>query len=525
MSNNDFENFFGDEEDDLFGGSDLDNLEDLQPSFPEDDVDEFGEVEEEGGISTTFKVAAALLGAVFLGLMGVIAFLILGGDDSISSSALTATAITLKNQEVETSVAASETAISVTETAVALLETSVAQTKTAEAIITATAEEGVRRTQVSFEETKAALDATATQIVLGATQTASVATPTPGTITIVIRDPLANNAPAANVPVCVFIDDGDGVFNPAPGSLSACLPVAGAVSPTSPAAAASPSPTLATSGGELNPIFQTSTAQAGGAGGVTSTSPTPGLNPIFQTSTAQAGGQIAPPAGGVTQTPAQIPATATSQAPAQPPTPTLEAGGAGFGESFSAAPYLLPVGRSISGPDSSGEVAQQEGGDEQYNPGQVFYTNDQGQLVITGLPPGRYWIKIADQIVNFEVTTEAQLLPVDVGTGEPIELLIEGAAQVPGPGDTGGGSPTSIIPSPTTEIVNPIVATQTAAALQTAAAQGTVPPPSPQGTLTGTGLFSGDSNEVTSTDLLILALAGMVLVGVVMAARRLRSTS
>ncbi|MBZ0304855.1 MAG: hypothetical protein K8I82_02185 [Anaerolineae bacterium] len=525
MSGNDFENFFpDDDDDDLFGGSDLDNLEDLEPSFPEDTGDAFDDLdEEEGGLSTTFKVAIALMAAVFLGLMGVIAFLVLNSEEGLSPSAQTATAISSTNQAVETSVAASETAISIQETGVALTETSVAGTKVAEEIVRTTQTQSALNTQVAFEETKSALDATATQFQVAAMLTASAVTPTPPTFTVVIRDPLSNNAPAANVPVCIFIDDGDGVFNPAPGTTSSCLPAEASSSSLS-----APSPTSPLSGptqeGE-NPIFQASTAQAAtataGTGGGVTGGPTAQatLNPIFQTSTAQAGGsqQIAPPVG----TPASIPATATQQAPVIPATPTAEGGGAGFNSGFSL--YMQPVGRSFSDPDDGREVAQGEGGDEQVNPGQVFYTNDQGQLVITGLPPGQYWVKIADRIVNFEVTTDAQLLTLDTGTGEPIELLVEGSSQPV------GGSGGQIIPSPTTEVINPILATQNAAGTQTAIAGGgvvvqdTVTPIATQ--LEDTGLFSGDSSEVTSTDLLILALAGMVLVGVVMAARRLRATA
>ncbi len=525
MSSNDFENFFPDDEDDIFGGSDLDNLEELEPGLLEDREDDFSEPEEEGGVSTRFKVMIALMAAVFLGLVGVIAFVLINSEEGLSPSAQTATAISSTNQAVETSVAASETAISVQETGVALTETSVAGTKVAEEIVRTTQTQSALNTQVAFEETKSALDATATQFQVAAMLTASAVTPTPPTFTVVIRDPLANNAPAANVPVCIFIDDGDGVFNPAPGTTSSCLPAEANSSSLS-----APSPTSPLSGptqtGE-NPIFQASTAQAAmtatasAGGGVTGGSTAQAtLNPIFQTSTAVAGGnqQIVPPAG----TPASIPATATRQAPVIPATPTSEAGGSGYSDGF--ALYLQPVGRSFSDPDDGREVAQGDGGDEQVNPGQVFYTNEQGQLVITGLPPGRYWVKIADRIVNFEVTTDAQLLTLDTGTGEPIELLIEGASQ-----PVGGTGGQTLIPSPTTEVINPILATQSAAGTQTAIAGGGVvvqDTPTPIATeLEDAGLFSGDSSEVTSTDLLILGLAGMVLVGVVMAARRLRAAA
>lgn len=545
MSNQqNFENFWDDDDSDneLFKGNDLGNLDDFdQPSFPEDDFGDLPEVEEEGGISRTFIIAGGVLGVAFLGLMGLIGFLLLRDDGSVSASALTATAITLNNQRVETEVAGSQTAVVVQGNATATAEQILAATETAEAIQRVTATQQAVGTAIEQTKVQQDINATFTAVVVAQTLTAEAASPTPGTIALQIIDPDAGNAPVANVLVCVFLDDGDGQFDPAAGTTPLCLPVGqtpgtqsggGTTQTTSTAVPSGTTPTATTATGgaggttsvpPLNPIFQTSTAAAGGNTG------TGGINPIFQTSTAAASGGSTGTTGGqtgttptATQAPAQIPTTVTQTSPGSPPSPTPEA--SGFGDSYSAVPYVAPVGRSIDDPDGANQIAQ-EGGQGDEVVGQIT-TNEQGQLVISGLPPGQYWIKIADTTLQFEVTTEAQLITLEPSTGgPPIQVLIPGAVASPTPVSNDDGT---IVPSPTRDSLiptnTPLSPFDQTATAQFALTQGVTIPPSPD-QLENTGLFSGDSDEVTGADLLILGLIGMVLVGVVLAARRLRAAA
>lgn len=494
----------------MFGDSS--NLNDFdefdEASFPEDDFDDLPDVEEEGGISRTFLIAGGVLGAAFLGLMGVIGILLLSGEDGLSQSAIDATNISGTNFAIQTQVAVSQTAISEQETAVVLTEQAGFSTQTAVAAQQSTATQVAVETSLAATQQQVDIQATATQAAVFAEQTVAAASPTPGQLSGVIVDPSAGNAPVANALVCIFLDDGDGVFNPAEDTSPLC--VAQGQGGASVPAATTPAP-----------ASPTVAAPSAGSPTVAATTPadsTPSqLNPIFQTSTAAAAATAAAGQGGAaTQPPAQIPSTATPASGGVPASPTPE--GSGFNENFSAGVYS--VGRSIDGPGNSGILAQ-EGGDGDEVVGQIT-TDAEGRFVITGLPPGQYWIKIADRTLTFNVTTEPQLITFDTGSGAPVEILIPGAVATPTPEfGTGGATATVGGVIPTDTPINPIDATNTAAVAQTLGV--TIQPSATE--LATTGLFSGDSSEVTGSDLLILGLAGMVLVGVVMAARRMRSAA
>jgi hypothetical protein len=136
-------------------------------------------------------------------------------------------------------------------------------------------------------------------------------------------------------------------------------------------------------------------------------------------------------------------------------------------------------------------------------------TDGQGRFVISELPAGDYWIKIADQTIGIQVTTEEQLLRIPRQDGGVIEIVVPAAV----------GGVGMLTPTPTIEI-NPIFQTSTALAVGSGVPSST---PTLDPTMPETGLFTGEGDDITATDLLILAVIGMVLVGIVLAARRLRS--
>lgn len=480
-----FDDFFQDEEFDLD-----------QPSFGQDDFDEdlVGD-EQEGGVSRSFVVIAALLAVVFVVLVAVGAAIFLArSGEECDEICIQATQISGTNFAIETSVSASQTAITTQSTATREAEIALQATQTQSAAEQATATRNAENTLVAATATQQSIDATATQAAEFVRQTQVVLSSTPPTaVPSDIQGELqVVGGSGAGVTICIFRDDGDGAFDPADNTSVDCSPTA--------LGAAAPSPAVGGGGAGVEPsatpaqpqptVTAEATEEAPPSVGATPTRP---LNPIFQTATAAAAGS----SGGQPAAPSQT----EESAPAEPPTPTPESLESGFDPNL----YAEPVGRSIADPDPSG-LPQQEGGDT--FEGEVI-TDANGRFIIRNLPPGTYWIKVADQTLEIEVTTNPQVLVIPREDAAPIVIEIEGVGPVITP----------------TEI-SPIFQTATAVA-----AAGLPRTPTPEGlgptstALPVTGLFSGEGDDVTGTDLLILAAIGMVLVGVVFAARKMRSAS
>lgn len=511
MSNN-FDDFFQDDDFDLD-----------QPDFASDGFDDelppdFGnESSGGGGASRTFVIIAALLAVVFVILVAVIVALFLGrSGDSCGERCQTATSIAGTNQAIETGIAASETALSTQSTATQEALVALQGTETAVAIVQATATQDALEQAIRQTETQVSVNATATQDQEFINRTATAVAQFTDTPAPVVLDPIegtlrdANGQPLRGITICVFQDNGDGEFNPAESDSIDCSPIAlagvggGAADATEAAteevteeATEEAAPTQAS----LSPLFQTATAAAGGQpaaveteeaapasdeGAAPAATPTGRpLNPIFATATANAAAQQG--AGSTTDS--------STDNSGLPPVPTPEE------SSFDPSLYVPVARQAPPGDDYIGEDI----------------TDANGRYSINVPAAGNYWIKVADQTLQVNITTDGQLIaiPREDG-GAPIEIVvnIEGGAQ----------------PSATPGAISPIEQTATAIAEGRGGGIDTPTPDSGEDTLTGTdtiladtGLFDGKGGDVTAFDLLILALIGAVLVGIVFAARRMRS--
>jgi len=538
-----FDDFFDTSDDDLFGDNQL----------PADDFDEELLLdEEEGGGNRTFIILAAVLAVIFVVLVAVVAALILSGGESCGEDCELATAITIQNETTIAQENAAATEASIFQTSeFETLEADNA-TSTAEFIAQETATRAAQDTAVAATETQESIDATATQVEIFANSTATALasiTPSPtatdpptatpeeveptqdpgvggalpgeGVLAEVdITD--ADGNPLANVVVCIFLDDGDGQFDPSPDTEGNCAvanlfggdssggttdddadtddtdtdngnvdgggdseppdaPTPEGDAPVETEAPATEEPTEPAQ--QLNPIFQTATANAAGAS---------------NTDTTDDGGDT--DAGGT---------DGGFNAPA-PPTP----------ESIDGSSYVpneVAQRRGRTEPHTNGAPFQDDGGDQLEI---ELTTDDQGRLVLPQLPEGSYFIKVADQTVEFDVTTEPQIVQVQLDDGGTLELVVPGTDEEPTPN------------------VPPLFQTATSAAQQTAQAGdgsgGGVPTITQESIgdddtmatpdqLAETGLFDGQGGEVTTTDLIILALIGAVLIGVVFGARRMRA--
>jgi hypothetical protein len=459
---------------------------------------------------------------VFVILVAVGAAMIIGRGGGCDERCQQATDISATNAKIEADIRASETAIMIANTVAAETQVAVQATSTQVAAEQATATQQQVNTAVAATETQVSVDATATQVNIerGATQTAVANftdTPVPtdipvestedtsitegvgggdGGATEVPTQPpspttatslagfsgqvtLPANLQGQTLTVCIFLDDGDGVFDPVPDvSDPNCAPAA--------ASTAVETEEVTEGGGvAVSPVPAASNTPAGGGAAPTTAAP---LNPIFATATAAA--QATANAAG-------------SGGASNPPTPTPE------GSSFNPALYM-PIGRSKIDPIQGG-VAQQEGGDTLINSVTI---DEQGRFILPDLPPGNYWIAVGNvQLqINVQDTVGEQVFTFPREDGEPIVIVVGG--QVP-----------PVTPSPA---ISDIFLTATAVA------GGGIPSPTPPfegvggATVTPsmpeTGLFTGEGDDVTTTDLLILATIGAVLVGVVFAARRMRSS-
>jgi len=151
------------------GFEDLDDLSELDeiPPFEEDlTLPGFEEPGGGGGVSRTFKIIGAFMVLAVIGVVGVLVYVLLQGDDEISSFDQTATSIAQTNAAVQ--VAANNTSTAVIEavqaTGVAIQTMDALSTRTADAL-------AIQRQQTATQE---ALNAVASQTAAAqASQTAA----------------------------------------------------------------------------------------------------------------------------------------------------------------------------------------------------------------------------------------------------------------------------------------------------------------------------------------------------------------
>ncbi len=501
MSNNsEFDFDFGDENDG-FEGNDFDDsmFDDTFGGGPVDEDLPDIEEEERGG-NRTFVIIGVLFMIVFVILSAVIAVILLGGGEECDENCQLATEITGQNQTIEAQVAATETeqSIGATETAITGATQAFVATETAVAAATATREfQDAEATRQVEEQNR---DATATRVAEedAATQTATALTPPPTeTPTATPTDAVeedeeagqgggaaeagdvqgqltdSGGQPIAGVTLCIFQDNGDGEFVPADDAPGDCRP----------------DRFLAVGADDEDDEDATEEAEEEEG---------PSLNPIFATATAAAAAEAGGDDDAATEE-ADTDVVATEE----PATEEAEDGG------FQLPPTPTPEGSNKRlAPDTGARVAQQED-DEDAFVGQVV-TDEDGNFVISGLPAGEYFVRIADQTLPIEVTTEEQVLTLPSDDPDaPFTVVVQAAI-----GTGGAGTPTPTL--------SPFDATGTANAGGDA---GVPPSPTPEGELPTTGLFDGEGDDVTATDLLILALLGGLFIAVVMVARRMRSGS
>jgi hypothetical protein len=520
-----------DEYKDLFPEDDELNLE--EPQFPDEVSDDFGDLppvqDGQVGSSSMFMILVAGLAVVFVILVAVFAAIVIRRDESCNENCRLATEISATNAQVIADTNASQTAIAIANTAAAETQVAVQATSTQVAAEQATATQQQVNTAVAATETQVSVDATATQVNFerGATQTAianftDTPTPTvestedtsitegvgggtgdttpstqvqPASPTTDTSTTLAGFSGQVNLPanlqgqsltVCIFLDDGDGVFDPSSDvSDPNCAP---------PAETTAVETEEVTEGGGVAVTPAPAASDTPAVAAVTPTTAAPPLNPIFATATAAAQATANAAGGGVSG----------------PPSPTPE------GSSFNPALYL-PIGRSKLEP-VQGMVAQQQDGDSLIDSVTI---DAQGRFILPDLPPGNYWIAVGDVRLQINVTDTVgeQVFTFPREDDVPIVIVVSGVG-------VGGPTP-SVEAGPT---LSDIFKTATAVA------GGGIPSPTPPSvvgvggatvtpSMPTTGLFTGEGDDVTTADLLILATIGAVLIGVVFAARRMRSTA
>ncbi|MFP4323820.1 MAG: hypothetical protein ACLFTK_15305, partial [Anaerolineales bacterium] len=251
MSNNDDLFNFETTDDDSFdmGGFDDDNLFDdnLDTSGFDEELPQIEE--EEGRRNRTFVILGVLFMIVFVVLSAIIAVILLGSGEECGENCQLATQITSDNLTTEALQIASVTQQSIieTETAIAVETQSFIATETVIAASTATREfqdaEATRQVESQNQ------DATATRVaeIDAATQTATALTPPPtdtpmaapteaedeeelgtggGAAEQDVQGQLTDRAgrPIAGVTLCIFADNGDGVFEPTSDAPGDCDP-------------------------------------------------------------------------------------------------------------------------------------------------------------------------------------------------------------------------------------------------------------------------------------------------------------
>lgn len=492
-------------DDDLLEG--LDDLGD-EP-FPSDDFEDFPDSldDDDGGPSSVFLIAGGLIVAAFLILLVVVILIIgTGGDDS---TAQTATAVAATNDAVGTKFAATSTRLAVVN-ATGTEETRLQNEQaTAEAIAFATNQQATVDVQLNASRTAIAFEATVTEefrltevgVQFNAeTQTAIALTPTTTplpTLEFVVVDNSGNPIPNCTF-IEVYLDDGDGIFNPAPFSATP-EPIGVCVQPEPPATA---TPTITPT------ASMTNTPQV--IPSLTPDGPTSGT--VEATTDGTTGGSV-------------------------PPTPTpVDGGGAGYEIEVNEGGVVVYTSYAYPAVDSG---FFQIGGTATPTlvPGSgdplvaVIIAQPDGSFSLSGLPPGNYWLVINGDLVEFAVPDAPAILEIPIN-GTPIPVLVYPNIEFPTP-----PPPPTITPTPSNTVPPEVQAfTQTAEAQQTAlasqfptfqtivATEATATPVATDSELPDSGFFDELGEDATPTGLLFLALLGGLMVAAIVIIRRLRTS-
>ncbi|NJL95831.1 MAG: hypothetical protein HC915_19915 [Anaerolineae bacterium] len=555
MSNNDYEDLFSGLDDDALSTDDF-TLDDSDPFSIGGDDDIVIPDDEESGGSRAFLIGAILLAFLFVIVVAIVAALLIGGGgDECDERCQQATEISGTNFAIETSVRASETALSVRATADEGTRVAVAASNTAVFIAQETATQNAINTAVGATQTGIAINATATQRAEFENQTATAIaltptiTPTPEFLRGNLTDPVTGN-PGVGVTLCIFLDDGDGVFNPSADVPANCLPEGLEALQVVSALGAAPEP--GTGGGAETPSgAETPAANTPTPTATTAANGSPSPSPTATSSAVQA------TATSTSAAPAQSPsptATETTAAPAGPPTPTRESVGYQPGlvlmsfqveapdEEIAQGGPPTPTRESLGGeeeeeptatatpttrPSATATTAATEAAteaptspadDDAATPTQAvvggdrvvtqIITDAEGNFILRGLPEGTYFITIGDETFPVEVRAGAYTLDIPLAGGQVISLRVEGISAPPArPTNTPTITPTGTVPTQEPGQGGQLVGS-----------------PSPTA-LPETGLFTGSGDDVTGADLLILLVAGGLLMGIVLVARQLRTAA
>lgn len=506
-------------EDDL-----LEGLDDFEDEALGDDFDEFPEdLGEGGGPSPVFLIAGGLIVATFLVLLVIVILLI--GSEGDDESAVEATNIAATNEAVRAIFIASATRQADLDATATATTERFFQQSTQIAVGSATAEIATVEAQLNASRTALAVNATATEeeIVRNIASTADAQTataialtptatftPIPPTIQIDVRDQSGNPIPGG-VPVYIYLDDGDGVFDPI---------VPPEPSPT-PRASLTPQPTPVTPTNTAQPIFTQVPSP---------TTVTEGTDSDIGIEDGE--GEGVPPEG---------------FALTEEPIDDVPAAGLNLDNSSRIVPVRFVPNNRASNPAQGGGTpaitATPADGDRQIA---TIFSNPDGSFTLQGLPPGDYWIVLNGETIGITIPDEPTVLEIPVD-GQPVSILVIPNVTFP----TITPMPTATQPPTATLLPEEINATATAAAQQTLVAsimptfqtaeptidpavasvvagtltaefQGT-PGFTPPATIDETGFFEDLAEDATPGGLTFLAAMGALLIAAIIVIRRLRA--
>ncbi len=545
-------------------GDDFDFLEDEPPFGVMEDEDflaAFDDSGEAGGVSRTFKIAAAVMALVVLLLIVVLVGYAFASRGKLSSYDKTSTQIAALNSTEIAKNNATLTALAriaeVTETAIFFD----AQTSTAQ-FLAAQTQQAVAATQTAQAATQAAVATQTAAALQTATQAAldAAATATAEARRLVVRLTSQEGTPLSNVRVRLYRDDGDGEFDPE----DRLIAEGGAATPTPIATEAAVSLAYGEVGqGTLRVGERVDWHFVGKAGDIVSIS-AEAVNPTQLDTYLELYGPDGrrltsdddsgePPNALIAEFELPVDGVytiAVSSLAGQGDyrlrlnVAILPTEGAGNGPE-PGAPSPTPA-QGAYRPRSGGEplgpmdASAQEGGTPQ--PTSTAPVGDtlldsllsslEGVIDFGALEPGTYWLELEYASLPAELQA---VVPAD----EPLVLQIN----VPESGEVpeitfevGGPTPTPIPPTPT----GPSVIEQTATAHARFAATRTltatavdvvplVPTDELSGTLVNAGFFSditGEGGPLSGTSgLTVLAIAAAGLVAVVFIARKLRTSA
>lgn len=478
----------------------LEGLDDYEDPFAGDEYQEL-ELEDEVGPSPIFLVAGGLIVATFLVLLVIVILLVSSQDNEGSADAATAAAQT--NEAVFVALRASETRIAIVDATLTATTTlfygqstegaigsATAQVETVEAQLdgsrtaiagTATQEQAIIRTEIggtAFAETQ-------TIVALTPTDTPTT-TPTIAPTNIVKIQDVAGNPIPGGIPIYIFLDDGDGVFDPIP--------------PTGPTPTAQALPTLQPTRQITATPSRTPTLPSG-----TSIDDVSGAGYAPGSDSSEIYSRVAD--NGAEAAVGQADATETPALPTDTPAP---------------ADGDIQVATVITLPD--------------------------GSFLISGLPPGDYFLVIAGEEFGLTIPEGPEVFEVDIN-GIMTSIFVIPNVLFPSPtptpmrqADIDATSTaiaqqtqvatlfptfqTKVGTTPVVTIDDNLAAALTIVAVteafQTAQA-GSITPVGTPSVLPETGLFSGD-DTASPEDFMILGLLGAGFFAGIVIIRRLRAT-